>query len=70
MTVQEMRKDKSGMIPDKGFNLVGLDDYEDPGEQLYLIKNFASRAEAEKEMRKRQKTGNGDKLFIYGPTDR
>ena len=70
MSLQAMRKDKAGMIPDKGFNLVGLDDYEDPGEQLYLIGNFPSRAEAEKEMKARMKTGNGDKMFIYGPDDR
>lgn len=64
-----MLKDKARMIPKKGFNLVGVDDYQPPGSQLYLVGNYASRDEADKTMKSRQKTGNGDKMFVYGPDD-
>ena len=70
MSISKMLQDKKRMLPKAGFNLVGVDDYEDPGEQLYLIGNYASRPEAEAEMKKRQKAGNSDKMFIYGPDDR
>jgi hypothetical protein len=33
--------------PPSGFNLVGLNDYELPGEQLYLIAHFSTIEEAE-----------------------
>jgi hypothetical protein len=65
--LQEMSRDKSALIPKKGFNLVGVDDMATPGEQLYLVANFATRGEAERAAKSRQTT---DKLYVYGPEDR
>ncbi len=66
MSMKAMQKDLQRFIPKTGFNLVGLDDFEKPGEQLYLINSYGSRAEAEKAMKAYgQKTD--DKLFIYSP---
>ena len=65
MSMKSMQKDMKQFIPKEGFNLVGLDDFEMPGEQLYLIRSFQTRAEAEKALKAyAQKTD--DKLFIYG----
>ena len=33
-------------VPKSGFNLVGMDAFEMPGEELYLIAHFATREEA------------------------
>lgn len=70
--MDKMAADKAKHVPESGYNLVGLDDFEDPGEQLYLIGNFPSKEEAQAEMKKREssKDHNGDRMFIYGPGDR
>jgi hypothetical protein len=60
---------KARMIPEAGFNLVGLDDYEQAGDELYLIDNFATRPEAEAAKTARLKENPDEKLFIYGSTD-
>jgi hypothetical protein len=54
------------MIPEKGFNLCGLDDYGAPDEQgLYLISNFSSAEEAEKEKADREKANPDVQYYIY-----
>lgn len=62
--------DKKKFIPKAGFNLVGLDDYEKPGEQLFLVKNYKDRSEAESALKARAKANPGTKYFIYGPDGR
>ena len=63
---EKMERHKREFIPTTGFNLVGLDDFELPGEELYLIAHYATREEAEAAM-KRQPVSDG--MFIYGPDD-
>ena len=68
--IDKMLAAKRAMIPRKGYNLVGLDDYEKPGEELYLIAHFATRRAAEKEKAARERENpDGDRMFIYGPKD-
>lgn len=67
--MEKMMADKARFVPDEGFNLVGLDDFDDPGEQLYLIGNYETRELAQAEMAKRRADPNADKMFIYGPGD-
>jgi hypothetical protein len=40
------QKDRLAHTPEKGFNLVGIDNFEPLGEQLYLIKHFENEEEA------------------------
>ncbi len=34
------KKEKEGLTPERGFNLVGIDYFGDPDGQLYLIEHF------------------------------
>ena len=36
----ELEKQKESLTPERGFNLVGIDYFENPDGQLYLIENF------------------------------
>ena len=58
------------LTPKTGYNLVGLDDYEDPGEQLFLIGRYRTAKEA-LEAQKDHKQRNKDiRTFIYhGPDE-
>lgn len=60
---------KARMIPKEGFNLVGFDDFEEPGLELHLVARFDTREEAEESMKKRQEKYPDQKFFIYGPDD-
>ena len=63
-------KAKSKMIPKTGFNLVGVDDFErEPGEELYLIRNFPSREAAERAQKARKRTHPDEITHVYGPGD-
>jgi hypothetical protein len=67
-----MKKDKARWIPKEGegFNVVGVDDHELPGEQLYLISNHPERAAAEAALAKFKSDYPGEVGFVYGPDDR
>ncbi len=40
MTEDIFEKEKNNLTPEVGFNLVGLDYFADPGDQLYLVEHF------------------------------
>ncbi len=40
MTDNISEQEKKELTPEKGFNLVGIDFFEVPGNQLYLVKHF------------------------------
>ena len=52
----------------EGYNVVGLDDYEEPGDELYLVANVDTQEEAEK-LAKEHTAKTKDKAFVYGPPD-
>lgn len=60
---------KDELTPDQGFNLVGFDDYEEPGDELYLIAHFDTRAEADAALRERQSADEDEVLYVYGSED-
>lgn len=67
--LEAMLKDKAGWIPKtgEGFNVVGVDTHELPGEQMYLIGNYAEQAAADTALAK-FKAGNPDEpAYVYGP---
>ncbi len=59
--VQVILDEMNEFTPETGFNLVGIDCYEQPGEKLYLIGHFDTRKKAEKEQTKYGKS----KTAIY-----
>jgi hypothetical protein len=67
MAMKAIEKDIQRHLPKNGgYNLVGLDDFEEAGEQLYLVGNFKTKEEAEKAKKDYAKKTD-DKLFVYGP---
>ncbi len=61
---------KAGMTPATGYNLVGVDDFEDPGDELYLISSHDTRTEAEAALRLRKAADSEEVVHIYGSRDR
>lgn len=51
-------------IPVSGVNLVGLDDFDLPGEQFYLIGNFPTMEES---LTAQAAWSHSDKTYIYKP---
>lgn len=64
--IQAMLAQKRKLTPKVGFNLVGLDDFELPGDQLFLISHHTTEADAKKAQKVYAKTNAGIKTFIYG----
>jgi hypothetical protein len=50
--IELMVEDMERHFPKTGFNLVGIDDFNEPGEQLYLIAHFDTYEEALKAQKK------------------
>jgi len=67
MSISKIFAAKKRMIPKTGANLVGLDDYEEPGEELYLIGHFPSLQAAEKAQKARKKNLPNEVTYIYEP---
>jgi hypothetical protein len=65
--IEEMAADKDQFRPVQGFNLVGVDDFEVPGKQLYLIGHYSTVAEAREAQERFDRRSNGDPSYIYGP---
>jgi len=65
-----MQRAREKLIPNKGYNLVGVDTMEsDPAEALYLVDHFDDRKEAEAEAARRQKGQKLVRYYVYGPED-
>lgn len=58
---------KKKMIPKEGFNLVGVDTFEDPGHELYLISHYATQHQADEALRQRKRKNPDETVYIYGP---
>lgn len=67
--LKAMLAQKEAMTPKEGFNLVGLDDYEEPGDQLFLIAHYDTRAEAVAAEKDHNRRNKDVRTFIYGPAD-
>lgn len=65
--IDAMLKQKKAMTPKSGFNLVGLDDFELPGEQLFLIGQYKTEGEANAAKKKHDARNKDVKTFIYSP---
>jgi hypothetical protein len=67
VSISKILAAKKKMIPKTGANLVGMDDFEEPGDELYLIAHFPSAQAAEKAQAKRKKTHPGEVSYVYTP---
>lgn len=63
--MEKMMDERESMTPDTGYNLVGFDDFEDPGEMLYLIGHFDTAEEAEAEKKKRLEKNPDEVMYVY-----
>ena len=61
--INSMLKDRAEHTPKKGFNVIGIDTFELPGEQLYLVKHFNTLKEAQEFVKNNK---GSDDLVIYG----
>jgi hypothetical protein len=52
--------------PGGGFNVVGVDTFEDPGDDLYLIGSVPTRELAERLRKQHLKDNPGATVHIYG----
>ena len=64
-----MLAQKKQMTPKEGFNLVGLDDYEEPGDQLFLIGHYDTNEEAVKAEKDHNRRNKDVRTFVYGAAD-
>ena len=65
--MQAMLAQKKAMTPKKGFNLVGLDDFEEPGSQLFVISTHKTEPEAKAAEKKYNAHNKDVRTYIYGP---
>lgn len=68
--LKPMSEDKAKFIPKTGYNVVGVDDFELPGEQLYLVRHFDDEAAATAAATKFKKDNPGEAAYVYGPGTR
>jgi hypothetical protein len=59
---------KERLTPKAGFNVVGVDSFEDdPAHELFLCGHFETREEAEEELAARKEKSPSERYYIYGP---
>lgn len=61
MTVDTFDEEKKKLTPESGFDLIGIDYFSDPGNQLYLIEHFQMYQDALKAKKDRE---SPDEYFI------
>lgn len=66
--LKQMFEDMAAHVPESGYNVVAVDDYEVPGEQLFLVSHHEVKAEAE-EAAKRFGRQSGLDTYVYGPAE-
>ena len=65
--LQKQMAAKRRMIPKSGYNVVGVDTYELPGEELYIISEHTTEAEAQEALKVFQRNHPGEQAYVYGP---
>ncbi|MCE2506834.1 MAG: hypothetical protein J4F36_10320 [Nitrosopumilaceae archaeon] len=61
MTENTFEEEKKRLTPDTGFDLIGIDYFSEPGNQLYLVEHFEMYQEALNAKKERK---NPDEYFI------
>ncbi|QLH07569.1 hypothetical protein [Nitrosopumilus ureiphilus] len=61
MTEDKFKNEKIKLTPETGFNLVGMDYFAEPGNQLYLVEHFEMYQDALNAKKDRK---NPDEYFV------
>lgn len=64
--IQAMLQQKAELTPEVGYRVVGLDDFELPGAQLFPISDHATKVEAEAALEQWKKAHPGEEAWVYG----
>jgi hypothetical protein len=64
--MERAMKDREAHTPEKGFNLVGIDDFEPFGEQLYTIRHFDNMEDAEAALKEWKDIETDDAVILEG----
>jgi len=51
--------------PESGYNLVGMDDYEDSGDELYVIEHYDTKDAALAALTERKKEYPDETVYVY-----
>ena len=73
MSEEITKEEKIKLTPDSGFNLVGIDYFEQPGNRLYLVKHFDVYQEALNAKKERKQSDDYLICLLYtspSPRDR
>lgn len=68
--LKAMMDQMDALTPKEGYNLVGLDDYEEPGDQLFLIGHYKTHARALAAQSDHNRRNKDVKTYIYGPPEK
>jgi hypothetical protein len=63
MDFEKAQKLKKSLIPQEGFNVVGIDTFALPDEALYFIEHYDNAEDAIAKVREKEK--EGIKAFVY-----
>lgn len=69
MSIRKALEEKERFLPDAGYHLVGVDDFEPPGEALYFISAHATAEEAIAAKKARLAENPGEIVHVYGPPE-
>ena len=61
MAEDSFEEEKKKLTPDKGFGLIGIDYFSEPGNQLYLVEHFEMYQDALNAKKERK---NPDEYFV------
>ena len=61
MSQDNFQEEKKKLTPDKGFDLIGIDYFAEPGNQLYLVEHFEMYQDALNAKKERK---NPDEYFV------
>lgn len=67
MSLDKRLAAKKALTPKKGFNVVAVDTFEEPGDELYLVSNHATEAEANEACSARKRSHPHEPCYVYGP---
>ena len=67
--MKAMMEDKKRWVPKQGegYNVVAVDTYEVPGEQMYLVSNHADEPAAQAALEKFKAQHPDEMAYVYGP---
>jgi hypothetical protein len=59
---------KAKMTPKTGFNVVGVDDFEMPGDELFLVGHYESKEDADHALAQAKAASPKTAYYIYDPS--